>query len=165
MSKSYELRGYRGKACGLGGTACYPPPLDILIRHCNIHCNYTYKWCFFVVSRRRRFFCVSDAFLTDFPLKNNDFQWILHLNSPKFSLGLRPGCCETRGGGSLEFSLINLHSTLQIFLVGLNSDLSLNFLRLGPWRIRAQRQVFLAPRNMRSFQVFLALRTGEIKWS
>ena len=44
------------------------------------------------------FFSVSDTFLSDFPLKNDDFQWILHQNSPKFSPGLRPGCCETRGG-------------------------------------------------------------------
>ena len=60
------------------------------------------------------FFSVSDAFLSDFPLKNNDFQWILHQNSPKFSPGLRPGCCETRGGFSqrgefsLELDLISL---------------------------------------------------------
>ena len=44
------------------------------------------------------FFSIYDVFLSDFPLKNNDFQWILHQHSPKFSPGLRPGCCETRGG-------------------------------------------------------------------
>ena len=32
-----------------------------------------------------------------FHCKNNDFQWILHQNSQKFSPALRPGCCETRG--------------------------------------------------------------------
>ena len=69
---------------------------------------------FSVAARRRRFFfSVSDAFLRDFPLKNNDFQWILHQHPQKKSPGLRPGCCETRGGifskgGSLEFPLMGL---------------------------------------------------------
>ena len=78
----------------------------------NIHCNYTSKWRFWCCCAPQAIFLsISDAFLSDFPLKNNDFQRISHQNSPKFSPGLRPGCCETRGEFSLTGGIFSRNST------------------------------------------------------